>query len=76
MSPPAGIAIDQARAHIGVLNLLLASPGLDLDTERRATWLKLRLRELVPEADADRPFDFTDARIAWLLSAGARRVAA
>jgi hypothetical protein len=74
MSPPTGIDPDQARAHIGVLNLLLASPGLDDDTERRAQWLKLRLRELVPDQEA-RPFDFIDARIAELLAGGALRAA-
>ena len=65
----AGISIDQARAHVALLNLLLATPGLDDDTERRARWLKLRLCEILPEAD--RPYDFIDARIAWLLPAPA-----
>jgi hypothetical protein len=74
MSPTAGISCDQARAHIGVLNLLLATPGLDRDTERRARWLRLRLAELVPDA-VERETDFLDARIAWLLS-GPRRAAA
>lgn len=76
MTPPAGITADQARAHVAVLDLLLAAPLLDVDTERRARWLRLRLAELVP--DASRPFDFTDAKIAWLLGQGAAalRVAA
>lgn len=74
MSPPTGIEPDQARAHIGVLNLLLAIPGIDDDTERRAKWLKLRLAELVPDEEA-RTFDFIDARIAELLSGGALRAA-
>jgi hypothetical protein len=74
MSPPTGIDRDQARAHIGVLNLLLASPGLDDDTGRRAQWLKLRLQERVPD-EAERLPDFTDARIAWLLAGGALRAA-
>jgi hypothetical protein len=76
MSSPVGITEDQARAHVAVLDLLLAAPGLDVDTERRVRWLRMRLCELV--ADADRPFDFTDAKITWLLAQGAAalRVAA
>lgn len=74
MSRPTGIAEDQARAHVAVLNLLLARADIDADTERRARWLKLRLCELLPEAD--RPFDFVDAKIAWLLAGSAQRVAA
>jgi hypothetical protein len=74
MSPPTGIVCDQARALIGVLNLLLSIPGIDDDTERRAQWLKLRLQELVPN-EAQRLPDFTDARIAWLLAGGALRAA-
>lgn len=75
MTPPIGISEDQARAHVAVLNLLLATPGIDEDTARRASWLKLRLCELLPEAD--RPFDFIDAKIAWLLMPGGlQRVAA
>jgi hypothetical protein len=73
MSPPTGIDRDQARAHIGVLNLLLSIPAIDDDTERRAQWLKLRLQELVPDEDERIP-DFIDARIAWLLG-GAQRAA-
>lgn len=74
MSTPAGITVDQARAHVALLNLLLAIPGLDQDTVRRASWLKLRLTEILPEAD--RPFDFIDAKISWLLNAPARAIAA
>lgn len=64
---PTGITTDQARAHVAVLNLLLARPGIDVDTERRASWLKMRLTELLPEQE--RPFDFIDAQIACLLEA-------
>jgi hypothetical protein len=74
MSPPTGIDRDQARALLGVLNLLLAIPGIDHDTDRRAQWLKLRLQELVPN-EAERTFDLTDAKIAWLLAGGALRAA-
>lgn len=69
MASPTGISIPQARAYLGLLNLLLAIPGLDDDTERRARWLKLRLLEIVPDAEA-RHFDFIDARIALLLGQG------
>lgn len=68
MTPPTGITEDQARAHVAVLDLLLASPALDVDTDRRARWLRLRLLELVPDAASVSPFDFTDAKIAWLLA--------
>lgn len=64
---PTGITIDQARAHVAVLNLLLARPGIDPDTERRVCWLKMRLVELLPERE--RPFDFIDTKIACLLEA-------
>jgi hypothetical protein len=74
MFPPTGINRDQARALIGVLNLLLSISGIDDDTERRAQWLKLRLQELVPN-EAQRQPDFTDAKIAWLLAGGALRAA-
>lgn len=63
---PCGITVDQARAYVALLNLLLLCRGLDDDTERRARWLKLRLCELIPEAE--KPFDFIDAKIAWLLA--------
>lgn len=74
MSPPTGVNEDQARAYVAVLDLLLASPALDVDTDRRARWLRLRLLELVPDA-ANRPFDFTDAKIAWLLAQRLRAAA-
>lgn len=74
MSPPTGIDRDQARAVIGVLDLLLASPALDLDTERRAEWLKQRLQEVIPD-EVVQPFDSVDAQIAWLLSGRALRAA-
>jgi len=74
MSHPAGISIEQARAHVALLNLLLAIPAIDDDTERRARWLKMRLCELLPEAD--RPFDFIDAKIAWLLLPAKAAIAA
>lgn len=64
---PTGLTIDQARAHVALLNLLLSLPDLDVDTERRAAWLKMRLCELLPESES--PFDFLDARIALLLEA-------
>lgn len=69
MSLPAGITADKARAHVALLNLLLATPGIDEDTERRARWLKLRLCEILPESE--KPFDFVEARIAWLFGAAA-----
>jgi hypothetical protein len=72
--PVTGITVDQARAYVALLNLMLAIPRLDVDTERRATWLKLRLTEMLPEAE--RPFDFVDAKIAWLLPAPACAIAA
>ena len=73
MSHPAGITIDQARAHVAALNLLLSARGIDDDTERRARWLKLRLCELIPESE--QPFDFIDARIAWLMAGEAMAAA-
>lgn len=74
MFPVAGITIDQARAHVAALNLLLATRGLDDDTERRARWLKLRLCEILPEIE--RPFDFIDAKISILAGSPVTAIAA
>jgi len=70
MSP--NIAPVVARALAGQLDLLLAQPRLDADTERRARWLRLRLGEALGE----RAFDLIEARIALACPAeGARRAA-
>jgi hypothetical protein len=46
---PTGITPELARAIVPVLDLVLATPRLDTDTERRTTWLRMRLVELAPE---------------------------
>jgi hypothetical protein len=74
MFKPRGISIDRARAHVALLDLLLALPDLDVDTARRAQWLRHRLCELLPELG--QPFDFIEARIAAACPAeGLRRAA-
>jgi hypothetical protein len=66
------ISPDLARAHVAALDLLLTTPGIDDDTERRAQWLRLRLVEIA--GVAPRAFDMIEARIARLLPAeGLRR---
>ena len=70
----AGITVDQARAHVVALNLLLASRDLDEDTERRARWLKMRLCEILPETEHQA--DFIDARIAFVLEGRRPAIAA
>jgi hypothetical protein len=62
---------EQARAHIAVLDLLLATAGIDADTERRAQWLRLRLAEIA--GVSMQGFDLIEARIAVLLPAEAAR---
>lgn len=66
-----GITSEQARAHVAVLDLLLATPAIDLDTERRAQWLRQRLLELSPGAPFS--FDLIEAQIAMLCPAEGRR---
>jgi hypothetical protein len=72
MSQPRGIDRGQALALAGMLKLVLAQPGLEVEIERRARWLWMRLAELFPYEDT-----FIDARIAAIApQEGARRAAA
>lgn len=34
---------------VGLLDLLLATPNIDEDTERRAEWLRMRLTDFAPQ---------------------------
>lgn len=46
MSEPRGIERGQALALARMLKLVLATPDLEVETERRARWLAMRLEEL------------------------------
>lgn len=46
---PTGVTAELARAIAPVLDLLLAQPGIDHDTERRTEWLRTRLVEIAPD---------------------------
>jgi|GEM_PF-6759192 len=46
---PRGLPAELARAIVPLLDLVLCAPGLDDDTERRTTWLRMRLAEIAPE---------------------------
>lgn len=69
MSAPVTISADMARLHLATLDLLLAAPGIDADTERRAKWLRMRLVEIAGATELS--FDLIEARIAELLPAEA-----
>jgi hypothetical protein len=62
-----GITAEVARAFVPLLDLLLATPAIDADTERRIAWLRLRLVEIggLPVVKAP---DLMDLRIGEILS--------
>jgi hypothetical protein len=72
-APLTGVTVEQARAFVALLNLLLALPAIDVDTGRRASWLKMRLCELLPDSEHD---VIDDAKAQLLLDAPARAIAA
>jgi len=72
MTAPRTISPELARAQIASLDVLLAVPSIDADTERRVRWLRMRLVEIADIPSGE--YDLIEARIAALCpQEGARR---
>lgn len=51
---PAGLSESQRTALLWLLDDILTTPGIDLETERRAKWLKMHVAGEDPLARIDR----------------------